>query len=168
MPDATSSALFEQLYVRHRGWLQGWLHRRLGNNADAEDLAHDTFIRILHTPQKATDLRQPMAFLATIANGLLINRWRRQEIERAYLEALASRPLAVAPSPEERQLTIETLLELDSLLLGLAPGIRQIFFLSQLDGMTYPQIATQLNLSVPKVQRAMRKAFSVCYASRFE
>jgi DNA-directed RNA polymerase specialized sigma24 family protein len=51
MPDATSSALFEQLYVRHRGWLQGWLHRRLGNNADAEDLAHDTFIRILHTPQ---------------------------------------------------------------------------------------------------------------------
>lgn len=34
--------------------------------------------------------------------------------------------------------------------------------------MTYPQIATQLNLSVPQVQRAMRKAFSVCYASRFE
>jgi RNA polymerase sigma-70 factor (ECF subfamily) len=40
--------------------------------------------------------------------------------------------------------------------------------MSQLDGMTYPQIAVQLGLTVPQVQRAMTKAFSVCYASRFE
>ena len=158
----------EQLYANHHGWLRGWLHRRLGHSADAEDLAHDTFIRVLRSKHDAQELRQPMAFLATIANGLLINRWRRQAIERAYLEALAARPIAEEPSPEDRYLTIETLLQLDSLLIGLSARVRQIFFLSQLDGLTYPQIATQLSLSVAQVQRAMGKAFSVCYASRFE
>ena len=158
----------EQLYANHHGWLQGWLHRRLGHRADAEDLAHDTFIRVLRSEHDARELRQPMAFLATIANGLLINRWRRQAIERAYLEALAARPVAQEPSPEDRCLTIETLLQLDSLLIGLSTKVRHIFFLSQLDGLTYPQIAAQLSLSVAQVQRAMSKAFSVCYASRFE
>ena len=168
MQDAIHSSSVGQLYQQHHSWLQGWLHRRLRHSADAEDLAHDTFLRVLHTPQKAIELRQPMAFLATIANGLLINRWRRQAIEQAYLQALAARPEAVEPSPEERHLTIETLLELDSLLLGLSVAVRQLFLMSQLDGMTYPQIAAQLGLTLPQVQRAMTKAFSVCYASRFE
>lgn len=165
--DSTASPV-EQLYTRHRTWLRGWLHRRLGHRADAEDLAHDTFVRVLCSRQEVGELRQPMAFLAKIANDLLINRWRRQAIERAYLEALAARPEALEPSPEERLLTIETLLQLDSLLVGLSMPVRRICFLSQLDGLTYPQIAAQLNLSVAQVQRAMGKAFSVCYASRFE
>lgn len=99
---------------------------------------------------------------------MLINRWRRQAIERAYLEALAARPEGEEPSPETRYLMIETLLQLDVLLVGLSMQVRKIFFLSQLDGLTYPQIAAQLSLSVAQVQRAMGKAFSVCYASRFE
>ena len=158
----------EQLYANHHRWLRGWLHRRLGHSADAEDRAHDTFIRVLRAQHDVHELRQPMAFLATIANGLLINRWRRQAIERAYLEALAARPHALEPSPEDRYLMIETLLQLDSLLVGLSVRVRQIFFLSQLDGLTYPQIAMQLDLTVAQVQRAMSKAFGVCYASRFE
>ena len=88
--------------------------------------------------------------------------------ERLYLEALAARPVGEEPSPEERHLMIETLLQLDSLLVGLSSRVRQIFFLSQLDGLTYPQIAAQLGLTVAQVQRAMGKAFSVCYASLFE
>ena len=165
--DSTPSPV-AQLYANHHSWLRGWLHRRLGHTADAEDLAHDTFVRVLRSQEDVRELRQPMAFLATIANGLLINRWRRQAIERAYLQALAARPVAEEPSPEERHLMIETLLQLDSLLVGLSARVRQIFFLSQLDGLTYPQIAKQLSLTVAQVQRAMGKAFSVCYASRFE
>ncbi len=168
MHDHSIASPVARLYANHHGWLRNWLHRRLGHSADAEDLAHDTFIRVLRTKENVCELRQPMAFLATIANGLLINRWRRQVIERAYLEALAARPMAEEPSPEERYLMVETLLQLDLLLVGLSPRVRQIFFFSQLDGLTYPQIAVRLSLTVAQVQRAMGKAFSVCYASRFE
>ncbi|MCP1625983.1 RNA polymerase sigma-70 factor (ECF subfamily) [Pseudomonas nitroreducens] len=148
--------------------MKGWLRRRLGGHADAEDLAHDTFVRVMRSRSAIADLRQPLAYLATIANSLLINRWRRQAVERAYLEALAARPEALAPSEEERLLLIEALVDIDELLHGLAPHVREIFLMSQLDGLTYPQIALHLELSVNQVQKAMSKAFAACYASRFE
>ena len=152
----------QELYLDHHPWLQSLLRKRLGNRDDAADLAHDTFIRVLRSQEDVRELRQPMAFLATIANGLLINRWRRQAIERAYLEALAARPVGEEPSPEERHLMIETLLQLDSLLVGLSARVRQIFFLSQLDGLTYPQIAERLNISVRSVNNYMAKAMEHC------
>jgi RNA polymerase sigma-70 factor (ECF subfamily) len=35
-----------QLYSENNGWLKSWLRTRLGNAADASDLAHDTFLRV--------------------------------------------------------------------------------------------------------------------------
>jgi RNA polymerase sigma-70 factor (ECF subfamily) len=158
----------ERLYLDHHGWLKNWLRRRLGEAADADDLAQDTFVRVLRSRAAVHELRQPLAYLATIANSLLVNRWRRLAVERAYAEALAAQPEAVEPSPEERLLLIEALVEIDELLHGLSPRVRQIFFLSQLDGLTYPQIATRLGLSVNQVQKSMGKAFAACYANRYE
>lgn len=158
----------EVLYVRHHSWLKGWLQRRLDQAADADDLAQDTFVRIIRSRNPVDELKQPLAYLATIANSLLVNRWRRLAVERAYAEALATQPQHVELSAEQRYLLIETLTEIDALLQGLSPRVREIFLLSQLDGMTYKQIAAQLGLSVNQVQKSMLKAFSRCYASLFE
>lgn len=158
----------EQLYRRHSGWLKNWLRRRLTETADADDLAQDTFVRIMRARRPVNELHQPLAYLATIANSLLINRWRRQAVERAYAEVLAEQVQALEVSPEDKYLMIETLVEIDELLHGLPPAMREIFLLSQLDGLTYKQIGSQLGISVDKVQRTMSKAFTLCYASRFE
>jgi len=158
----------EVLYLQHHSWLKSWLLRRLGQAADADDLTQDTFVRIIRSRSPVNELKQPLAYLATIANSLLINRWRRLAVERAYAEALATQPEHFELSPEERYLLIETLTEIDELLHGLSPRIREIFLLSQLDGLTYKQIAAQLGLSVNQVQKSMVKAFSRCYASLFE
>lgn len=158
----------EHLYVQHHSWLKRWLRKRLGEAADADDLAQDTFVRIIRARRPVNDLHRPLAYLTTIANSLLVNRWRRLAVERAYAEALAAQPEQYEISPEERHLLIETITRLDELLHGLAPRVREIFLMSQLDGMTYRQIAAQLELSVDQVQRAMLKAFDRCYASQFE
>ncbi|MDN7142121.1 sigma-70 family RNA polymerase sigma factor [Pseudomonas sp. JQ170] len=157
----------ELLYLEYNGWLRNWLRKRLGESADADDLAQDTFVRVIRSRQSVSELRQPLAYLATIANGLLVNRWRRQAVERAYAEALAAQPEALALSAEEQYLLIETLVEVDALLHGLGPRAREIFLLSQLDGLTYKQIAVQLGLSVDQVQKSMSKAFALCYASQY-
>lgn len=158
----------EVLYLQHRSWLKGWLQRRLGESADADDLTQDTFVRIIRSRAPVNELKQPLAYLATIANSLLVNRWRRLSVERAYVEALALQPEHYELSVEERYLLIETLTEIDELLHGLSPRIREIFLLSQLDGLTYKQIAMQMGLSINQVQKSMVKAFSRCYASLFE
>lgn len=158
----------ETLYVQHHSWLKKWLMRRLGEAADADDLAQDTFVRIIRAQRPVHDLHKPLAYLVTIANSLLVNRWRRLAVERAYAEALAAQPEQYEISAEERHLLIETLTRLDELLHGLPARTREIFLLSQLDGLTYKQIAARLTLSIDQVQRAMLKAFDRCYASQFE
>ncbi|MDQ0667564.1 MULTISPECIES: sigma-70 family RNA polymerase sigma factor [unclassified Pseudomonas] len=158
----------EHLYLEHSGWLKNWLRKRLHETADADDLAQDTFVRIIGARRPVNELRQPLAYLATIANSLLINRWRRQAVERAYQHVLAEQPQALEISPEDKYLLIETLVEVDELLHGMPAGMREIFLLSQLDGLTYKQIGSQLGLSVDKVQKSMSKAFALCYASQFE
>lgn len=96
------------MYLAHHGWLQAWLRKKLGNPCDAADLAQDTFIRIL-AARNAVTIDEPRAYLTTVARGVLINWYKRQALERAYLEALALMPEPEAPSPEQRAIILQTL-----------------------------------------------------------
>ena len=156
----------ETLYCDHHGWLQGWLRRKLGNSFDAADLAHDTFVRVLRRQERDT-IREPRAYLTTIAHGLVVSHWRRQALEEAWRATLASQPEPVSPSPEQRALILETLEEIAFLLDGLSTRHREIFLLSQIDGMTYPQIAERLDVTVNIVQKAMTHAIARCYRALY-
>ncbi|AKQ56968.1 sigma-70 family RNA polymerase sigma factor [Bordetella hinzii] len=155
-------ATLETLYTDHHSWLRGWLHRRLGNTEQAADLAHDTFIRLLCSERVPAALDEPRAFLTTVAQRLVSNHWRREKLERAYLEALAQAPQALARSPEERAILLETLFELDRLLDGLPAVVRRAFLLSQLDGQTHAQVAQALGVSIPTVKRHIVRALARC------
>ena len=149
------------LYSHHHDWLRGWLQRKLGCSQRAADLAHDTFLRLLSARPPAR-LDEPRAYLTTVAKGLLVNWYPRQDLERAYREALAVLPEAQAPSLEERYLLLETLHEIDALLAALPPLVRRTFLLSQLDGLKYEEIACQLDISLSSVKRYMQQAFRQC------
>ena len=82
------------LYVNHHAWLLGWLRKRMRHGDHAADLAHDIFVQILGKPEQLQELRQPRAWLSTVARGVLVDRVRRQRIERAYLQAIVHLPEA--------------------------------------------------------------------------
>jgi RNA polymerase sigma-70 factor (ECF subfamily) len=69
----------------------------------------------------------------------------------------------LAPSEEERAIILQTLMELDQLLDGLAPVVKRAFLLSQLDGLTYAQIGAELGISIATVKRHLNKAAMRCY-----
>lgn len=152
------------LYASHHGWLHGWLRKKMGCADNAADVAQDTFVRLLGQ-RKTPDLSEPRALLTHIAKALMIDHWRRQEVERAYLDAIAHLPEPVAPAPETRLLILEALFRIEAMLRGMPAKTREIFLLSQLDGLTYPQIAEQLGMSLITVKRHMRTGFIACMAA---
>jgi RNA polymerase sigma factor (sigma-70 family) len=157
----------ETLYSEQHSWLCRWLNRRLGNVAEAADLAHDTFLRILAAPPPAQPrgpllVRTPRAYLATVARRLLINHLRRQTLEQAYLEALAALPEPVAPSPEHQLLILEALREVNAMLEALPLKSRAVFVMSQIEGMTYTEIAEELGIGLRSVKRYMTQALTEC------
>lgn len=147
------------LYTGHHQWLQQRLQHRLGNAADAQDMAADTFVCVLTSATPPEAIREPRAFLTTIAKRLLINHWRRRDLERSYLEALGAQPEPLMPSPEELAVLQETLAHVAHALDGLPLPAQQAFVLSQLDGLGYEAIATRLGISHSTVRRHMAEGF---------
>lgn len=150
------------LYTDHHRWLQGWLRRKLGCTQRAADLAHDTFLRLL-AREEPVAIQEPRAFLTTVAQRVLSNHRRREQLEKAYLEALQHQPEALVPSLEEKAILLETLLEIDRLLDGLPVQVKQAFLMAQLDGMAQADIAAALGISVSTVKRHLVRAGMQCY-----
>lgn len=159
-PAALHNAV-NDLYCDHHGWLKGWLRKRLGNSCDAADLAQDTFVRVIKA-RNALEIREPRPYLSRVAKGLLVDLFRRRSLEQAWLEALAELPQLEQPSLEEQAILLQALLQIDRMLQGLGAKVRQTFILSQFDGLTYPQIAERLNISVRSVNNYMAKAMEHC------
>lgn len=155
------------LYSHHHGWLNTWLRSKLGNAADAADLAQDTFVRLLQR-RELLELNAPRAFLRTIARGLVIDHWRREELQRAYLEALAHLPEAEVPSLETRELLLELLERIAHMLDGLKPKVRRAFLLAQCEGLSHKDIAEQMGVSLRSVERYVADALYHCYLLRYE
>ena len=157
-----------ELYADHHHWLLGWLRHRLGCRHQAADLAHDTFLRILgHRLDKLPEVREPRAYLMTVARGLLVDQFRRRELERAYLEALAGLPETAAPSPEDRHLALAALIEVDRLLDGLSAKARNAWLYSRLDGLSHAEIGERLGISVPRVRQYLAQVARQCYELRY-
>jgi len=161
-PPSTAAHPVHALYREHHGWLLALLHRRLRCPDGAADLAHDTFVRVLLKPEVLPGLREPRAYLATIARGLLHDHWRRRSLEQAWLDTLAALPEAHAPAPEDALAIRQALQQLDDLLGRLAPKAREVFVLSQLQGLGYAQIAAQVGVSERTVKRYMAQGFELC------
>ncbi|MFA7553352.1 MAG: sigma-70 family RNA polymerase sigma factor [Spongiibacteraceae bacterium] len=156
---------FDHFYSTYLHWLQGWLRSRLACSQQAADFAQDTFVRILSSSNvydQLINIREPRSYLATIANRVMIDHFRRSALEKAYLETLMQQPEDVDISPEQRVLMLESLYELDAMLTGLGKNIRRAFLLSQLQGVNYADIAIDLGVSVSSVKKYIAKATASC------
>lgn len=160
----------EALYQDHHRWLETWLRRQLGCSHQAADLSQDTFEQVLRAERagRAPALRQPRAYLATIARRILINFWRRRDLEQAWIDAMVDLDEALVPSAEARVALMQALERLDAALAGLPARTREVFWLSQVEECTYDEIAGRLAMPVISVRRAMKRALTACVAASLD
>lgn len=161
MSHSPSNTAFEYLYNEHHSWLRAWLRQRLRCQEHAADIAHDTFVKVLQQ-QKHPELREPKAYLSTLAKRLVIDDFRRKSLEKAYLEALAQQPEAYEVSAETLTITIDTLVQIDTLLDEMEERTRTVFLLAQLDGLSYVEISCRLDVSVNTVRKHFARAMTHC------
>lgn len=145
-----------RLYRQYAPWLGRRLRARVGPDA-AADVVQETYIRA--APYALADIRHPKAFLLRIAMNLLRDESRR--------EARKNRETEGAQSPE-----VEAAHQFDHVLLSqvirsMPPLYRNVFVLNRFGGMTYPEIALTLEISVKTVEWRMARAIEYC-ASRLD
>lgn len=160
--DYLSPPSVETLYADHHPWLQGWLRRRLGNAADAADLAQDAFLRLLVSPRPFGSLPEARVYLRTMAGGLCIDLWRRRQIEQAWLDTVAALPEEKMPSAEHQVMVLQTLHEVDCMLRALPAKAAQAFVMVAGCGMSTLEAAAELGVSDRMVRKYVTQAMLHC------
>jgi RNA polymerase sigma-70 factor (ECF subfamily) len=163
LPDRLARDLdgaFEELVRGHERLVFGLALRVVGDRADAEEVAQDTFERAYHAlagyeAERVAAMRL-RPWLARIALNLARNRLRRRPPPARPLEDGDGQPVAVpapaAAQPDqlaERRQERELLAEL---LAGLPRGWREAVVLRHVEGLPYAEVAEVLGRPVGTVK----------------
>jgi RNA polymerase sigma-70 factor (ECF subfamily) len=150
-----------RLYLEHHHWLHNLLRRMLGNSFDAADLAQDVYLRLLKRGSvPAAEVSR--CYLTQIAKGLVIDLYRRRQLEAGHLEGLKQLCEPLAPSEEARALMLEALAQIDTALHAQPAKARQALLLYKLNGMGHRAIATELKVSVSSVEKYISSGVRAC------
>ncbi|HVE40593.1 MAG TPA: RNA polymerase sigma factor [Planctomycetota bacterium] len=145
-------ASLEELYTRTRDRLFTLL-RRLGADPDsAEDLVHETYLRLWSRRDQLPAVGSSLAYLCTMARHLWINHYRHRTFVRRLLDRLARRPRSTTP-PIDRA-------DLDAALSTLDDDTREVFTLHRFGGLSYRDIAEAQGVSIKTVEARMKRAFA--------
>ncbi len=145
-----------RLYRQYAPWLGRRLRGKIGADA-AADVVQETYIRA--APYILSDIRHPKAFLLRIAMNLLSDERRRDARQQRHRET--------APQPVSEAATQFDALLLNEIIHAMPPLYRNVFVLNRFGGMTYPEIARSLDISVKTVEWRMARAIEYC-ASRLD
>jgi len=151
---------FGRLVEAYQGPVYNLAYRMLGNAAEAEDAAQETFVRMytrLHTYRPEHKLS---SWVLSIASHYCIDRLRRR---RWSWLSLDDEPVAaVLPSrqrgPEDVTLRRETSDEVQELVARLAPGYRVPVILRYWHDFSYEEIADVMGLTVQAVKSRLHRA----------
>lgn len=166
MSDQPSSPRdFARFYEATVGPLRRYLRRLTGNEADAEELAHDAYSRVYPAMQEKR-VQQPEAFLYTTARHLAANQLKRRAISPVAPVADHAE-LAASPAPGVVQQVIarQELERLQAAIAALPPGCRQVLILRKLELLSHKEIAARLGLAVSTVEKQHLRALRLLRAA---
>jgi RNA polymerase sigma factor (sigma-70 family) len=99
------AATLEALYLAHAAGLRGRLIAMTRDQATADDLVSEAFLRLAIEIRDGRPPREPAAWLHRVGSNLVVSRARRASVATRALPGLLERD--VAPSPEDEILTRE-------------------------------------------------------------
>ncbi len=165
---AGEEAALAALVERFRRPLYGYLHRMLGNAAEAEDVFQETFLRVVKHLPRFEEGRRVKPWVYAIASNLVKNVYRSRKYREktsidqeneageplsASLAALSRAPVDLA-SEGERALAVRRAVE------SLSPVSRDALVLFYFQGLAYEEIAQALEVPLGTVKSRIHNALS--------
>lgn len=155
---STNHRRFDALYRATIAPLRRYLFRFLGDSGEAQDVAHDAYLRVY--PELAKDRAQkPEALLYTTARNLALNRLKRRRI--APVTALAEHPEltpSTAPGVVQQVTARQDWARLEAAISALPPGCRQVLLLRKIDLLSHQEIAERLGIAISTVEKQHARA----------
>ena len=148
---------FDALFGHYSARVYRFAYTYLRDRAAAEEIVQDCLLKIWEKRAGLRDDTPLKGYLFTIAHNLILNQLRQQRRHQLYehgvraadpTEAVAGNAVEYA----ELEVCYQAALE------KLPPKRRQVFVMSRQQGLSYAEIAREMNLSVKTVETQISQA----------
>jgi RNA polymerase sigma-70 factor (ECF subfamily) len=156
---------FAALYRSTIAPLRRYLARLLGNSTEAQDVAHDAYLRVYPTGDKpAAD--QPEAVLYITARRLAINRLKRRSISPFASDGPSFENAAsAAPGVAQQVMARQELELLEAAIAQLPEGCRAVLLLRKIELLSHREISERLGIAVSTVEKQHARALRLLRAA---
>jgi RNA polymerase sigma-70 factor (ECF subfamily) len=150
---------FGRLYDMHVDRVYRHIYYRVGNEADAEDLTQQVFLKAWQAISKYRKMASPfIAWLMTISHNLVIDFYRTIK-DRVYLEAEVQADDSV-PSPERAAEASIEQQRLRRAILQLGGDEQQVVMLRFIEGFEFTEIASLLKKREGNIRVILHRALA--------
>jgi len=147
---------FEELYHAHWKKVYTFLFRMTKSSQTAEELMLDIFTVLWTTRERIADINDMEAFLSRSAYNKALNFFRSTARQKKLQEVLIRQSLQASSAYEANALSDFEIKELTKEAIDQLPPQRKLIYsLSRTHGLTYEQIAKELELSPTTVKKTM-------------
>jgi RNA polymerase sigma-70 factor (ECF subfamily) len=155
---------FTSLYQSTIAPLRRYLTRLLGNTSEAQDVAHDAYLRVYPVVQKPTE--KPEALLYVTARRLAINRLKRRSISPiAGGEIDLDNAASMAPDVTRQVMARQELGLLEQAIADLPAGCRSVLLLRKVELLSHREIADRLGIAISTVEKQHARALRLLRAA---
>jgi RNA polymerase sigma-70 factor (ECF subfamily) len=147
-----SPEALNELFRRYRPAIHGFFRRRIVDPAQAEELAQETFLALLHAAKRY----EPRALFRTYLYAIALKILRAHRRKTIFRAAFFARPQAI-PDIAKRDPT-ETDLWVRRAMAQLEATDREILLLREFEQLSYAEIADLLHLPLNTVRSRLFRA----------
>jgi RNA polymerase sigma-70 factor, ECF subfamily len=147
-------AAFDVLYERYAGRLFGFVESQIRNRADAEEVFHEAFIKVLQGRAVRFEPGSFRTWLFRVARNITLNRLRsahRGERAKGALPAPVPAPLADEALAERQRFAA-----LEDAVARMSPDLRELYHL-RTSGLSYDQLAEVLDVPLGTLKSRMHQ-----------
>lgn len=145
-------------------WRQRWnrslfqfLRRRVRSSDDVQDLAQETYLRLLRA-QDLSEVRNPLAYLLQVASHVVLE-WVGGQPRSASMVTLDEDMLVDGQLPELELDARQSQQRIEKVLASVSPMMRAVLILRLRDEISYYEIAAQLQITERQVRRYLARGY---------
>jgi RNA polymerase sigma factor, sigma-70 family/RNA polymerase sigma-70 factor, Bacteroides expansion family 1 len=149
---------FERIFSLYHKRIYNFCLHLYQSSDDAEETVQKVFVALWEQRVQVDENKPLASYLYTIARYMLYRDFRQQVYKKAAFDNFVLNSIDLNESTKDEVIYNELLAFLESAIENLPERRRKIFQLSRFSGLTYRQIADQLNITENTVDTQIRRA----------
>lgn len=152
---------FKSLYDRYKRKLYSFSLRYLDDNDDAEELVQIVFVGIWEHRRSFDETRSIKSYIYKSAVNNIYNHLKKKAIRSKYIHMELQKPERSANQTYEQIFSKDLEIKIENIIGSLPQQQQKIFVLSRSEGLSNPEIAKKLELSVRTVENQIYRVIKL-------